>query len=106
MPNIFDQLPDASGEEVFETMLKSEHITLERIVSRGQTTPKGEWLEDGRNEWVLLLKGAAELVFSNGISLPMKAGDHTLIPARTRHRVEWTDPAQTSVWLAIYFPAS
>jgi cupin 2 domain-containing protein len=106
MPNIFAKLPAPSPEEVFETILKSGHITIERIVSRGQTTPKGEWLEDGRHEWVLLLKGAAELVLSDGTRLSMQSGDHTLIPAHTRHRVEWTDPKQTSVWLAIYYPAS
>jgi cupin 2 domain-containing protein len=33
----------------------------------------------------------------------MKAGDYVEIPAHTRHRVEWTDPDEDTVWLAVYY---
>jgi cupin 2 domain-containing protein len=33
----------------------------------------------------------------------MKPGDYLDIPAHRRHRVEWTDPAQPTVWLAIHY---
>mgnify|MGYP003419902423 CR=1 FL=1 len=29
-------------------------------------------------------------------------GDWLQIPARQRHRVTWTDPAQDTVWLAVH----
>jgi cupin 2 domain-containing protein len=32
-------------------------------------------------------------------------GDHLRIPAHCRHRVEWTDARQETVWLALHFPA-
>jgi cupin 2 domain-containing protein len=32
----------------------------------------------------------------------MEPGDHVHIPAHRRHRVEWTDPAQATVWLAVH----
>ncbi len=32
----------------------------------------------------------------------MRPGDYVLIPARKRHRVEWTDPGQKTVWLALH----
>jgi cupin 2 domain-containing protein len=32
----------------------------------------------------------------------MGPGDHVHIPAHRRHRVEWTDPAQPTVWLAVH----
>jgi hypothetical protein len=29
-------------------------------------------------------------------------GSHVNIPARQRHRVDWTDPDQPTVWLAVF----
>ena len=36
------------------------------------------------------------------IVIRMEPGDHVHIPAHRRHRVEWTDPAQATVWLAVH----
>ena len=33
----------------------------------------------------------------------MGPGDWVNIPARVRHRVEWTDPKQKTVWLAVFY---
>ena len=33
-------------------------------------------------------------------------GDFVHLPAHTRHRVEWTDPAVPTVWLAVYYRPS
>jgi len=33
-------------------------------------------------------------------------GDHLLIPAGERHRVEATDPAGPTVWLAVHVPVA
>ena len=33
----------------------------------------------------------------------LRPGDYLLIPAHCRHRVEWTDPEQKTVWLALHF---
>jgi cupin 2 domain-containing protein len=35
----------------------------------------------------------------------MRPGDWLVIPARRRHRVEWTDPERPTVWLALHYPA-
>ena len=32
-----------------------------------------------------------------------RAGDHVHLPAHCRHRVEWTDAARPTVWLAVHF---
>jgi cupin 2 domain-containing protein len=76
---------------------------MERIVSRGQATPRGKWLCSKTGEWVMVLRGHARLFFERerkGQSL--KAGDYLFIPARTRHRVEWTHPKRKTVWLAVH----
>ena len=101
--NLFENLPDR-GEEIFELLLQSSDLRIERIVSSGQTTSEGEWYDQERHEWVALLKGRARLRFEQDDEvLEMAAGDHILIPAHTRHRVEWTDPSTKSVWLAVHF---
>ncbi len=83
-------------------LAQSEHVRIERIVSRGHVTPPGEWYDQDTHEWVVLLTGSATLTFEDR-SETLAAGDHVLIPAHRRHRVEWTDPAQPTVWLAVHY---
>lgn len=101
--NIFSDLPVELPEEVFETLVELGNVRIERIISNGQSTPAGEWIDQDWDEWVLLLTGSARLHFK-GESEPrmMKKGDHILIPAHCRHRVEWTDPKQFDLWLAVH----
>ena len=53
--NIFAGLPSAGADEVVETIAEVGVVRIERIVSRGQATPDGEWYEQEQDEWVLLL---------------------------------------------------
>ena len=102
--NIFLEIPDHIPEEIFETILKTEHFKLERIVSAGGATPPGKWYDQDTDEWVILLSGSAGLLFDGDEKVcVMKPGDHILIPAYRRHRIEWTDPNQKTVWLALHY---
>ena len=51
----------------------------------------------------MLLTGAAGLRL-DGEQAPRRLtpGDHLLIPAHLRHRVEWTSPDEATVWLAVH----
>jgi cupin 2 domain-containing protein len=40
---------------------------------------------------------------SNAARVILSPGDHLLIPAGCRHRVERTDLTQKTVWLAVHF---
>ena len=103
--NLFRPAPGTAAGAVFETLLESPGFTLERIVSGGQATPAGEWLRQDRAEWVVVLAGRATLRFESEASArPLAPGDYVLIPPGCRHRVEWTDPAETTVWLALHYP--
>jgi cupin 2 domain-containing protein len=77
---------------------------VERIVSTGQASPPGFWYDQDVAEWVVLLSGAAELQFEDETA-PRKLapGDWIDIAAHRRHRVNWTDPSQPSIWLAIHY---
>ena len=103
MKNIFENIPESSSE-MFETILETKGLRLERIISGGQSTPTGEWYDQDKDEWVVLLKGSAGLTFEDGRDVVvMKPGDYIYIPARKRHRVEWTDTSQKTIWLALHY---
>lgn len=88
-----------------EKVAGGEGVAIERIVSTGQATPAGEWLEQERDEWVVLLDGEAELAYEDGSRVRLGSGDHVVIPAGTRHRVEWTRPEPPCIWLAVHADA-
>jgi cupin 2 domain-containing protein len=101
--NLFSNLPH-SMTEIFETLLENNHFRLERIVSSGQATPPGEWYDQDSDEWVILLSGSAGLLFEGDDELRvMNPGDYTHIAAHKRHRVEWTDAKQKTVWLVLHY---
>ncbi|MHB8069396.1 MAG: cupin domain-containing protein [Desulfobaccales bacterium] len=102
--NLFSGIPAEIPQEIVEVLLKTPVFHLERIISAGQATPPGEWYDQDSPEWVMLLTGAAALLFAGEDRVRiMHPGDHILIPAHCRHRVEWTDPEQKTIWLALHF---
>ena len=102
--NLFTQITQASDSEVFETLLLTDDLKLERIVSTGQATPPGQWFDQDRDEWVVLLSGSAGLLFEGERDIRvLLPGDYLLVPAHTRHRVEWTETGTETVWLALHY---
>jgi len=90
--NVCDHLDLEAADEVVTALAATFKIRVERIVSTGQASPPGFWYDQPWTEWVLLLTGAAGLLFEDESTLrQLKAGDYLLIPAGQRHRVEWTD---------------
>lgn len=101
--NFFENIPEIMSQELFQTIEERDNVRVERIVSEGQATAAGEWYDQAWDEWVILLSGAAELLFDGDASpRPLKPGDYVMIPAGSRHRVEWTDPDQRTIWLAVH----
>jgi cupin 2 domain-containing protein len=103
MNNIFDDIPANLDKEVIESLVDSENVRIERIISKGHTSPDTGWYDQDRNEWVVVLKGAAVLSFSDKSTVSLKAGDHINIPAHEKHKVTWTDPDTETIWLAIHY---
>jgi cupin 2 domain-containing protein len=102
---IFAELPSAVlADEAVAELLTTPNVRVERIVSTGQASPADRWYDQDWNEWVLLLRGRAQLLFEHEAeTLRLGAGDYVHIPAHARHRVLWTDPEQVTVWLAIHY---
>lgn len=103
MKNFLEDLPVSLESEVFEDVLKSDHVRIERILSNGQTSPDEGWYDQSEHEWVLILEGAGQIEYEDGSNVSLKKGDYLYIPAHKKHRVSWTDPEQITVWLAIFY---
>ncbi len=104
LTNILEHVPAGRLDEEFIELLSAPGLRIERIVSTGQCTPAGEWLEQRRGEWVLLIQGHASLRLE---TIPearhLRPGDHLHIPAGLRHRVEATQAEPPTIWLAVHY---
>lgn len=92
--------------EIFTTLAVSGALSgavrIERILSTGQASPDGFWYDQGWDEFVLVVQGAARLQIEGEAERALGPGDWMTIPARRRHRVAWTDPDAPTVWLAVH----
>lgn len=103
--NLFDGLPADLPDELFETLAGAGDVRIERIVSRGHRSPDGFWYDQPLDEWVVVLRGSARLRFEDEVqAIDLNPGDHVLIAAHRKHRVESTDAREATVWLAVNFP--
>jgi mannose-6-phosphate isomerase-like protein (cupin superfamily) len=100
--NLLTDLPEAKGAEAFDDLLKRPGIRIERIVSRGQATPKDAPMVQDWDEWVVLLEGAAGIRVEDSAEVRLAPGDHLLIAAGQKHWVTWTARDRPSVWLAVH----
>jgi len=89
LSNIFDSIPQNLGVEVFEDILKSPNLRIERIISKGQSSPEVGWYDQEESEWVIVLEGRAVLEFEEGGAVTLGKGDYLNIPAHSKHKVNW-----------------
>jgi cupin 2 domain-containing protein len=101
--NIFDSIPDSLSAEVFNLLVDCNGVKIERIISKGHSSPKTGWYDQDNNEWVIVLKGEAILSFADSSSVTLKAGDYINIPAHKKHKVTWTSPDAETIWLAVHY---
>jgi cupin 2 domain-containing protein len=105
--NLFDDLPAALLAERIDVLLRAPGVRVERIVSTGHVTSPGHWYDQDTDEWVVVLRGRARLRIDGEADVrDLRPGDHILLRAHARHRVEWTDDAAPTVWLAVHYRAA
>ncbi len=102
MPNIFSDIPSTLPEEVFEDILATEKLRVERILSYGHSSPAAGWYDQAENEWVMVLKGQGVIEFECGKIVTLSEGDFIHIAAGEKHKVLRTSPDEVTVWLAIF----
>ena len=102
--NIFNDIPVEIPDEITDTLISSEKIKIERIISKGQRSAENFWYDQEEGEWVILLKGKAKLKFYDQSELvELSPWDYLNIPAHRKHRVEWTSPEESCVWITVYY---
>jgi cupin 2 domain-containing protein len=101
--NLLRHLPPAGAGEVTERLAGAGAVRIERIVSHGEASPDGFWYDQAEAEFVVVLAGAARLRFADGEALALAPGDWADIAPHRRHRVDWTDPGQPTIWLAVFY---
>jgi len=101
--NIYEGIPDRIDQEFLEVLMENNSFRIERIISRGHSSPQNYWYDQPSNEFVLLISGSAEIKFEKEKTIYLKPGDYLAIPARKKHRVEKTDPAVDTVWFTIHY---
>jgi cupin 2 domain-containing protein len=102
--NLFDAAPGDRRQEIVTRLLDRPNLKIERIVSMGQASPPGFWYDQPFAEWVLVLAGSAGLRFEGEDEIKiLSPGGYVLIPARVKHRVEWTSQDPATIWLAVHY---
>jgi quercetin dioxygenase-like cupin family protein len=100
--NLLTKLPAAKRAEAFTELLARPGVRVERIVSRGQSTPENAPMVQDQDEWVLVLEGAAGLRIEDSDEVTLHPGDHVWIARGQKHWVTWTAKDRPSVWLAVH----
>jgi cupin 2 domain-containing protein len=97
--NLFKPDKTIEKTESLATLLASENVTIERILSPPFTTT--EVSKQPHDEWVCVLQGSAKLEMDQR-EITLYRGDNLLIPAHTPHRVLTTSQQPHCIWLAIH----
>jgi cupin 2 domain-containing protein len=106
--NLLKNIPvvgDPANEEIGQ-ILTRPGVKIERIVSHGHASTPDFWYDQAWHEWVAVLSGSARLRFEDeSEARQLLVGDYVFIPARKRHRVDWTNEDGPTVWLAVHIEA-
>jgi cupin 2 domain-containing protein len=102
--NLFANGAASRADEDITILAAHPGAIVERIVSTGKGSPAGFWYDQDWTEWVIVLAGEAGL-WIEGERAPriLQPGDWVELPARLRHRVEWTRHDPPTVWLAVHW---
>ena len=95
--NLFMDADPPPGGERFDQILAHDNLVIERIVSSADLPPR-EYAQF-QDEWVLLLRGEAELEAA-GERVRLASGDHLFLPAGMPHSVLQT--SEGAIWLAVH----
>ena len=104
MGSLLESIPAELSKELFETICSTENVKIERIVSKGHSSPEGLWYDQDWNEFVLVVQGSAGLQIEGEDNIvALNAGDYLNIGSHVKHRVEWTDSSCETIWLAVHY---
>jgi cupin 2 domain-containing protein len=95
--NLYEGDYPAENNEVFSILFQNRTLKIESIRSSLKTA--GELYDQDQDEWVLLLKGEAQMEIIDEIR-SIRAGDYLFLPKHTPHRVIST--SDNALWLGVF----
>jgi cupin 2 domain-containing protein len=95
--SFYESLPAVRGAERFDTLYEHHGVKIERIVSSG--TQSAQSYCQSQDEWVLLLRGQAEMRI-DGEPITIHEGEFIRLPADVPHEVLST--SDNALWLAVH----
>lgn len=103
--NLLSPVPGPLENELMEILASgSGEFKIERIVSRGHSSPADFWYEEKTSEWVMVLQGEGRIRLEEPEQdLVLQRGDWIEIPPMVRHRVEATSENEDTIWLAVHW---
>ena len=99
---MFANIPATIPTEIFESLIQTDTIKIERIISKGQQSAEGYWYDQDQAEFVLVLQGQARIQFETH-TVDLNAGAYLNSAAHQKHRVAWTTPTEETLWLAVFY---
>ena len=81
MNNIFSEIPNNIEHGLFEGLIDNNKIKIERIISRGHTSPETGWYDQDKSEWVIVLQGEAIIIFSDESEVNLQTGAYINVEA-------------------------
>lgn len=100
--NLLTDIPTSIPDEIFETIISTQHVKIERIISKGHKSESDFWYDQDQSEWILVVKGEATLQFEDK-TISLSAGEYLNIAPHQKHRVDWTTPKEGTIWLAVFY---
>ena len=90
------------SNEIIETIAEGGKFRMERIISECHITPEDYWYDQDETEFVMVVKGRAELMFK-GSEHPVDLfpGDYVIIEPHEQHRVTHTE--ESTFWIALFY---
>ena len=93
------KLPNPSLDtEHFQTLFHNPFLKIEAI--RSHLTKAGEWYDQEEDEWVVLIRGNAQLQVKNEV-VTLQEGDSLFLPKRTPHQV--LNTSEDALWLGVFY---
>ena len=82
-------------------LVTSDAVRIERIVSRGHSSPPDFWYDQDESEMVLVVSGKAALEFPDKV-VELGPGSYCRIDAHVKHRVLSTGDEDV-IWFAVFY---
>jgi len=101
--NFLDLIPEQVHDEIFQNIINTGRLKIERIISHGQSSPETGWYDQEENEWVMVMEGEAIIEFEDHREVRLGKNDFLFLKSHRKHRVKWTTPDKKTIWLAIHF---